>query len=631
MPPSPAPHSDVPAQAVPHIDVAAQAQALLPETVLNQEEIPLVSAFSNPEFTVPANSEPLPGPSGINITAGSRDSSDQDSSSSSSDSDSSSSSSDHARHNRNKRRKASKRRRSDSDSDSPHSKSSKALKAQVSSLTQQLASLQSQVLGSLSTFSHRRNDLSSTQEFDNSQLPEDSEVQEEEYDPLYPHSGYTPSEAPYVFHDSQAPGQPDSDSLVDHEGAYFFPEDARILDEFVVYRDSVIYHDSGALQFGRHNNQDTFRPNFHTPQVDALIEASSHVVPRKDHQDTKQQHFSSLMKAVNATRFRHHCFSASDAHNQTFSLQEFSRFLSSIPETYCTRPAYTHKPIPFFLHSADSSEVKSKLLEFAFAPKLSRDCHQLSGLLAGKTIELSDALRTKDYELRQSLAGILFMHEFAKLHSSISSQVLEIEGRRRTSKEFPPQLANDIKHMARLVDHAAVPTAQTLITNAVAKAKQCRYELREKAVVGISNQGAKTSLRDGSSFSKSLFDPNAITKAEECLKGAPVIVFSSNKPSRPQSFQAPGTSFSRGNSSRGGSYSFRGNRGRGSVPHSSHYSSYNPRNSIAHSGVNNSSRGLRGGQYGPYIPSRGISRANTRGGTAFRGDKSSASKQYHRQ
>ena len=310
----------------------------------------------------------------------------------------------------------------------------------------------------------------------------------------------------------------------------------------------MIYHDSGALQFGRHNNQDTFCPNFHTPQVDALIEASSHVVPRKDHQDIKQQHFYFLTKAVIATRFRQHGFSTSDAHNQAFSLQKVSRFLSSIPETYYTHPSHTHKPIPFFLHSADSSEVKSKLLEFAFSPKLSRDCHQLLGLLAGNTIELSDALLTKNYELRQSLAGILFMHEFARLHSSISSQVLEIEDRRRTSKEFPQQFADDIKHMARLVDHAAVPTAETLITNAVAKAKQCRYEHRKKAVPGISNQRAKTSLRDGSSLSKSLFDPNAITKAEECLKGAPVIVFSSNKPSRPQSFQAQGASFSRGNS-----------------------------------------------------------------------------------
>ena len=37
------------------------------------------------------------------------------------------------------------------------------------------------------------NDLSSTQEFDDSQLAEDSEVQEEEYDPLYPHPGPCPT------------------------------------------------------------------------------------------------------------------------------------------------------------------------------------------------------------------------------------------------------------------------------------------------------------------------------------------------------------------------------------------------------------------------------------------------------
>ena len=61
-------------------------------------------------------------------------------------------------------------------------------------------------------FSHRVTDLSGTQEFDDSQLPEDSEVQEEECDPLYPHLGYTPSEAFYAFHETQVTAQLDSES-----------------------------------------------------------------------------------------------------------------------------------------------------------------------------------------------------------------------------------------------------------------------------------------------------------------------------------------------------------------------------------------------------------------------------------
>ena len=41
-----------------------------------------------------------------------------------------------------------------------------------------------------------------------------------------------------------------------------------------------------------------------------------------------------------------------------------------------------------------------------------------------KTSEILDALRTKDYEVRQNLAGLLFIHEILKLNWNIFHNVL---------------------------------------------------------------------------------------------------------------------------------------------------------------------------------------------------------------
>ena len=113
-----------------------------------------------------------------------------------------------------------------------------------------------------------------TQELEHPQITGEYVGEEEEYDHLDLHSSYTPSLTSSAFREPFPAAQPDSDSLADHEGVFFFPEDAQIIDDFVVYQESVNYHDPGALQFERHNNQHTFRPVFCTPQVNSLIEAS---------------------------------------------------------------------------------------------------------------------------------------------------------------------------------------------------------------------------------------------------------------------------------------------------------------------------------------------------------------------
>ena len=118
--------------------------------------------------------------------------------------------------------------------------------------------------------------------------------------------------------------------------------------------------------------------------------------------------------------------------------------------------------------------------------------------------------------------------------------------------------------------------------------------------------------------------------AEECFKGTPVIVSDSNKHTRSYSFQNPGLSHSRGNSSREGTCSFRGSRGRGGVNDSS-YTSYNSKKTVGFQGVKSIPRGnIRGGHWETYKSTRGNSHGVARGGSAYKGDRSASANYYPR-
>ena len=252
VPPSTAPRSDVSTQAAPYIDVPAQAQSIIWDCANSRGSTPR-QFFPNSKVTVTANSEPMPEPSGTNIAAGSCNLSDHDSASPSSDCGSSSLFSDHAIHNRNKRRKVSKRRTSDSDSDSLHGKSPKALKAQV--------------------FTHSAICITSITNFGFSVYIFSS------YERSLQHPGIRWLNYRKILKFRKRKRTP----CIPISWLWIFDLSRRGL--FLSRRcpnswwfcrlPRLIYRDSGALQFRRHNNQGTFRPNFHTPQVGALIETSS--------------------------------------------------------------------------------------------------------------------------------------------------------------------------------------------------------------------------------------------------------------------------------------------------------------------------------------------------------------------
>ena len=116
-----------------------------------------------------------------------------------------------------------------------------------------------------------------------------------------------------------------------------------------------------------------------------------------------------------------------------FTVNKISRFLQSIKESHDTASNHVHKSTQFVLLPESNFDSQSKLLTFASAPKLSKDCHKLSGLLAGKTKEIPDSLRAEDFEARQLLAGFLLLHEAMKLSSSIASDNIL----KRSSRDSP--------------------------------------------------------------------------------------------------------------------------------------------------------------------------------------------------
>ena len=228
----------------------------------------------------------------------------------------------------------------------------------------------------------------------------------------------------------------------------------------MVIRDHEISVDSGELEFSQHNGIDTFRPVVMTEAVKALMDEACLVVPRKDLVDTKQEHFKSLLKVVNMSAYHHFGFRSSDLQGLTFTTNKPSRFIESIKEHHHTTTR-SYKVIPFSLPLEPGAESQNKLLAFASAPKLGKNCHKLSGILGGKTREIPDTLRSRDYEIRQHLSGLLTAHEFTKLSSSITSDVIF----KRLAQDRAATLVEaHVKSVERINNHLSIPIFQTLTT-----------------------------------------------------------------------------------------------------------------------------------------------------------------------
>ena len=341
----------------------------------------------------------------------------------------------------------------------------------------------------------------------------------ETYDPNHP--DYDTSS--FLELPSHAPAEPPLQAAPEpaNDNFYYFPESCQLFDDSIVLGEHQIFVDSRELEYAQHNGQDTFRPLILTEAVKALIQESSLVVMRKDLKDSKQEHFKSLAKVVNTNSYAHLGLRTSDSQGMTITTNRVSRFLESVKSTYDPTSLQSHKPTPFSLVSSTCADPKCELLGFASAPKLGKDCHKLSGLLAGKSSEVPDNLRIEDYEIRQILSGLLLLHETTKFSSNIATDVIF----KRLAKDHTTELVEShVKSMQRINNNCAIPVLQSLITNVVHRAQRIRYKLREKAVSNIKTQSIKTTLKEGCCFSLGLFDDNAIRKAEDCCRSAPPAV-----------------------------------------------------------------------------------------------------------
>lgn len=596
------------------------------------EEIPLVERLFSPS--------PVPGPSGVVPPPPSlRDfsgfpalqaSSAQTSSTSTTDSSTASSS--EGRESRSKRRrkhskKASKRKRHTASLE----KLVSATTEELSTTRKKFSTLETNVNTALATLSQKLDNLLAGQQSNTPQtvaqsMAEDinptdmphTSLQEDQYyetDQEDPDNlawegegtGYDPYHPELTYQPSPSPSTPSP--TASSPNFYFFPDTCTLYEHAVVIRDHEISVDSGELEFSQHNGIDTFRPLLMTEAVKALMDEASLVVPRKDLVDSKQEHFKSLLKVVNMSTYQHFGFRSSNLQGLTFTTNKPSRFIESIKEHHDTTTR-THKVTPFSLLLEPGAESQNKLLAFATAPKLGKDCHKLSGILAGKTREIPETLRSKDYEIRQQLSGLLTVHEFAKLSSNITSDVIL---KRLAQDRSAALVETHVKSVERINNHLFIPIFQTLITNTTGQAKQIRYELREKATAEIKTHSIKSSLKEGSLLSLGLFDEEAVRKAEECYKSTPPSVHI-HAPGFAHPFSSrtrPSTSYGSRGTSRGSYSSFRGKGRQGS------YSAVTPSSQNYRAPTRargNPSGSARGSSQKTYTPqSRGFSRGAPRG------------------
>ena len=203
---------------------------------------------------------------------------------------------------------------------------------------------------------------------------------------------------------------------------YHFPEYASITEEGIYFGDSFVSFASSEIQTLQHQGQRIFKPLILSETVLALLEESNQIILRTDLKDEKREHFKTLSQAVNSMVYACYGWSTSSSSPLTFALDKVSQYVESIPTSNDPARPPTFRHIPFSMEAASSK--CNPILTFASAPKLSNDCHKLSGILAGKTRDVPDDLRSKDFELHQLLLGLLLLHDNAKLSINITNDVL---------------------------------------------------------------------------------------------------------------------------------------------------------------------------------------------------------------
>ena len=328
-------------------------------------------------------------------------------------------------------------------------------------------------------------------------------------------------------------------------------------DEAIVYNDYIDFLgnelDTADFEWGTHRGCNTCKPIRWSADIERFLRQAARVTSKPDASESRTKLFQSVTRIIDKPALTHLGLVSHPTKPFTVATSRPSRFLGSLGDDT------PFKPPPFTICHQDIVTDRALALDFAAAPKFSRDSHKLPGLLSPHSRELPDILRTKDFKARAHLLSLIHAHESARYASTISDEEL------KSHKHKESQLAMALRMSERITANHTIPLLQSAITEALSTAVAIRREMRTKALQGCKSNIIRITLQGRSLLCPTLFHPEAVAQAEECARNAPppppvLHVNIDGDRLRAQ----PGSS---GKPLHGGGPRFPANRGRGSGPH----------------------------------------------------------------
>ena len=284
-------------------------------------------------------------------------------------------------------------------------------------------------------------------------------------------------------------------------------------DEAIVYNDYIdflgIELDTANFEWGTHRGCNTCKPIRWSVDIERFLKQAARVTSKPDASESRSKLFHSVSKIIDKPALTHLGLVSHPTKPFIVATGRPSRFLGGLGDNT------PFKPPPFSLCHQDTVTDRALALDFASAPKFSRESHKLPGLLSPHSRELPDSLRSKDFKARSHLLSLLNAHESARYSSTISDEEL------KCCKHTDSQLAMALRMSERITSNYTIPLLQSAITEALASAVAIRKEMRTKALQGCKSNIIRITLQGRSLLCPTLFHPDAITQAEECARNAP--------------------------------------------------------------------------------------------------------------
>ena len=267
--------------------------------------------------------------------------------------------------------------------------------------------------------------------------------------------------------------------------------------------------DTADFEWGTHRGCNTCTPIRWSIDIEQFLRQAARVTSKPDASESRTKLFHSISKIIDKPALTHLGLVSHPTKPFTVATGRPSRFLGGLGDDT------PFKAPPFSLWHQDTVSDRALALDFASAPKFSRDSHKLPGLLSPHSRELPDSLRSRDFKARAHLLSLINAHESARYSSTISDE--ELKG----CKHKESQLAMALRMSERVTANYTIPLLQSAITEALASAVAIRKEMRTKALQGCKSIIIRITLQGRSLLCPTLFHPEAITQAEECARNAP--------------------------------------------------------------------------------------------------------------